>query len=167
MKKVFLFTTMLFIVCAANAQTEFTAPTPTPEQKYNLARAWWYNTLLTSISVAKAEGITVEEFSKKSGEKYAAIWNAETGFNQFTNNMLFYMSCVSDSINIVEQSEVKVVFISSPIYPPLANQGILFGTSLEEVVSCFDLIYSEIANRFNLKCNVTLVDGGLHFEISQ
>lgn len=167
MKKVFLFTTMLFIVCAANAQTEFSVPTPSPEQKYNLARAWWYNTLLTSISVAKDKGMTVEEFSKKSGEIYAAYWDAETGFNQFTNNMLYYMSCVSDSIKIVEQSEAKVVFISSPIYPQLENQGILFGSSLEEVVLYFDLVYSKIANHLNLNCNVTLVDEGLQFEISQ
>jgi hypothetical protein len=167
MKKIALLTILLFAVCAANAQSEFTVPTPTPEQKYNLARAWWYNTLLTSMSVAKDAGMTVEEFGKKSGEIYATWWDAEMGFTKFTNNMLYHMSCVSDSIKIVEQSEVKVVFISSPIYPPLKNQGILFGSSLEEVVLCFDLIYSEIANHLNLNCNVTLVEGGLQFEISQ
>ena len=167
MKKVFLFTTMLFIVCAVNAQTEFTVPKPTPEQKYNLARGWWYNTLLTSMSVAKDAGMTVEQFSKKSGEIYAELWDAEMGFTQFTNNMLYYMSCVSDSIKIVKQSEEKVVFISSPIYPPLENQGTLFGSSLEEVVLCFDLVYSEIADHLNLNCNVTLVEEGLQFEISQ
>lgn len=162
MKKICLLTILLFAVCAANAQTEFTVPTPTPEQKYNFTRGFWYNTLLTSISVAKDEGMTVEEFSMKSVEYYAALWAAELDFNQFTKRMLLYNSCISDSTKIVKQSEEKVVFIISPVSPPS-----LFGSSLEELVEYWDVIYSYVANRYKLNCNVSLVEEGVQFEISQ
>ena len=162
MKKICLLSITLFLVCAVNAQTEFTVPTPTPEQKYNYARGFWYNSLLTSISVAKDEGMTVEEFSRKSAEYYAALWDAEMDFNQFTNRMLYFNACISDSTKIVEQSEEKVVFIISPLSPPS-----LFGSSIEELVEYWDVSYSYFANRYKLNCNVSLVEEGVQFEISQ
>jgi len=53
------------------------------------------------------------------------------GFEQFVNTLLwrttllYHWSCLSDSVNIVEQSGEKVVFVASPIYPQLENQGAL------------------------------------------
>ena len=167
MKKICLLTILLFAVCAANAQTEISVPTPTLQQKYNIARNFMYNSMLAAISVAKNEGLTVEEYGKKCGEVFATAWNAEMGFTQFANNMLNIFSRLSDSIKIVEQSEGKIVFISSPIYPGLERQGILFGTSLKELIVYNDMVYSEIAKRLNLKCNVKLVEEGLQVEITQ
>jgi len=162
MKKICLLSITLFLVCVANAQTEFIVPTPTPEQKYNYARGFWYNALLMSISVAKDEGMTVEEFSRKSADYVAALWVAEMNFNQFTNRLLYFNSCISDSTKIIEQSEEKVVFIISPINPPS-----LLGSSLEELVEYWDVSYSYFANRYKLNCNVSLVEEGVQFEISQ
>jgi len=63
MKKLYLLSIVIFIACAANAQTEFSVPTPTLEQKYNLAKAFMYNTNLAEINVVKSVGMTVEEFN--------------------------------------------------------------------------------------------------------
>ena len=67
MRKICLLSIVLFIVCAINAQTTFSAPTPTMEQQYSLAKNFMYNSILTAITVAKSEGMAVEEYSKKIG----------------------------------------------------------------------------------------------------
>jgi hypothetical protein len=117
MKKIFLFSLLFSIVCAASAQTKFTVPVPTLEQKYNLAKAFMYNNVLIGINVAKSVGMTVEEYAKKC--RAFTGWDKEMGFERFVNNVLRQWSCLSDSVQIVEQSGDKVVFTVSSVYPPL------------------------------------------------
>jgi len=167
MKKVLLFLTMVFLVCAASAQTKFSIPVPTLEQKYNLAKVFMYNNVLAAINVAKSAGMTVEEFAKKEAELYK--WNEDMGYEQFVNTVLYQYSCLSDSIKIVDQSVEKVVFAVRNIYPQLQNQGVFLGVTFDEFVQWTDAMYSVIANNIKLKptCNAKKIQGGMEISISR
>jgi hypothetical protein len=167
MKKILLFSVLLLIVCAASAQTKFSVPVPTMEQKYNLAQAFMYNNVLVGINVAKSAGMTAEEYSKKCGAVFAPAWNKDMGFDQFVNTVLYHWSCLSDSLKIIEQSDEKVVFTVQHIYPQLENQGVLLGTSFEELVQHWDIVYGAIADYLNLNCKTTKVQKGVEVSITQ
>jgi hypothetical protein len=167
MKRIFLVSILLSLVCAANAQTTFSVPSPTLDEKYSLAKNFMYNNILTAVAVTKNAGMTAEELGKKCGEIYAPAWDAETGFNEFVNAVIYHYSCLSDNLQIIEQSKKKVVLIASPIYPILENRGVFFGTSIEELVVFLNSVYSEIANHFNLNCNMTWVEEGLKIVMTQ
>ncbi len=108
MKKLFLITIVLSFVCAANAQTVFSVPTPTAENRStDQTRALLYNNILALITVAKDDGITAEELGRKLGKKFP--WDENSTFEQLVNFMLFSWACMSDSVKIIEQSNEKVV----------------------------------------------------------
>ena len=99
MKKLFLLSIVLSLVCATYAQTTFTVPTPTAEQKYNTTRALLYNNILALITVAKDDGITAEELGRKLGKKFP--WDENSTFEQLVNFMLNSMAFMSDVFKII------------------------------------------------------------------
>jgi hypothetical protein len=165
MKKLFLITIVLSLVWATNAQTTFTIPTPTAEQKYNTTRALLYNNILALITVAKDDGITAEELGRKLGKKFP--WDENSTFEQLVNFMLFSHACLADSVKIIEQSNEKVVYISPHIYPNLENRGVIYGSTVEDLVAYFDGFIDEIANALGLSCDWTWGEEGLKIEIAQ
>lgn len=165
MKKVLLFSTMVFIVCAANAQTEFSVPTPTPEQRYINTRALLYNNILALINIAKDDGMTAAELGKRIGEKFP--WNADATFERLVNFMLFFLACSSDSVKIIEQSNEKVVITVPHIYPALENRGVIYGSSIEDLIAYFDAMMGAIAKPLGLGCEWTWREEGLKIVITQ
>ena len=166
MKKILLFSVSLLIVLATSAQTKFSVPVPTLEQKYNLAKAFMYNNVLIGINVAKSVDMTVEEYAKKCGA-FTAGWDKEMGFEQFANIVLRQWSCLSDSVQIVEQSGDKLVFTVSSLYSPLEKQGVIYGTSYEEFVQWSDIVYGGIADYLNLNCKTKKLLKGIEVQITK
>jgi hypothetical protein len=168
MKRICLtITIVVFIVCAVNAQTEFSVPTPTMEQKYNTTKMFMYNNILALITVAKGEGMTAEEFGKKSGEVFVPGWDENTGFEQFVNFALNSWACLSDDVKIIEQSDDKVVIIVPSVYQQLENQGVLFGSSVEELIAFFNAMHKVIANHFDVGFDMTWGEEGLKTVITK
>ena len=167
MKKICLFSLFLLLAYMASAQTQFSVPEPTIEQKYSLAKAFMYNNVLAGINAAKGGGMTAEEYSKKCGAAFAPAWNKDMGFDQFVNAVLSHWSRLSDSVQIAEQSGDKVVFTASSVYPQLEKQGVMFGTSFEELVQHWDIVYGAIANYLNLNCRTTKVQKGVQVSITR
>ena len=85
MRILFLISILVSFVCATHAQTEFSVPTPTMEEKYNETRRLLNNCILSLITVAKSEGMTAEELGKKSGEVFVPVWDENTGFEGYVN----------------------------------------------------------------------------------
>ena len=102
MKKIFLLSIALFLVCSANAQTEFSVPTPTMDQKFNSAKTHFYNTTLALLTVAKGEGITAVELGKKVGEVFIPAWDENGGFEPFVKFILGW-ACLGEGVQIIEQ----------------------------------------------------------------
>jgi hypothetical protein len=158
---------MLFIVCAVNAQTEFSVPTPTMDQKLNMAEMLYNNTVLTLITVAKSEGITAEELGKKCGAVFVPVWDENGGFEPFVNFLLNRLACEADDVQIIEQSNEKLVVTVSSMYKPLEDQGVLFGSSVEEYTAFFNAIHREIAVHYGRSFEMTWGEEGYKIEISK
>ena len=145
MKKLFLLSIVLSLVCATYAQTTFSVPTPTLEEKNNTNKTLMQNTLLALITVASNEGMTVEELGKKCGALAFPYWDENSEYEQFVNFNLFFWACAAENVQIIEQSNEKLVVTFSSWYPFLEEQGVQFGTSIEDNTAFFNALMGAIA----------------------
>jgi hypothetical protein len=81
--------------------------------------------------------------------------------------MLSSWVCMADSVQIIEQSNEKVVITVPNIYPALENQGVHLGSSIVDLIAYFDALMDAIAKHLNLDCNMALGEKGLRIEIAQ
>ena len=159
MKKLLLISIVLSLVCVVKAQTTFSVPTLTEEEKYNFSRMVLNNNILALISVAKDDGMTAEELGRRLGKKYP--WGEDATLEQFVNFTLRWLASNSDSVKISEQSNEEVVITVPHIYPRLENQGVIYGSSLEDLVAYYDGFVEEMLKPCGLRCNMTWGEEGL------
>ena len=165
MKKLSLLTIVLFLVCAANAQTAFTVPSPTMDQKYNVTKDLLYNNILSLLAVAKSEGLTAEKLGTEIGYRFRL--GEDAGFEQLVNFTLFSWACFSDSVKILEQSDEKVVVSVPHIYPALEDQRVLYGTSIINLITYFDAMMGEIARPLGISNKISWGEEGMKIEIAK
>ena len=167
MKKLCLVSIALFLVCAAFAQTEFSIPTPTLQQKYDNTRWLMNNYILACISVAKSDGMTVEEFGIKGGEVFIPFWDENTGFEQIVNYMLNYWAWLADDVQIIEQSNEKVVIAVPHLYPWLEDQSVIAGVSLDEFIAYLNTVHKILFNHFDVGFELISGEEGFRTIITQ
>jgi hypothetical protein len=167
MKKVFLFSTLLFIVCATYAQTEFTVPTPTLQEKYNTTNMLMNNNILALITVAKSDGITAEELGKKSGAVAFPYWDENSEYEQFVNFALHSWACIAEDVQIIEQSNEKLVVTVSSMYQPLEEHGVILGSSIEDYTAFFNAMMSVIAVHLGYSFEMTWGEEGYRIVITR
>jgi hypothetical protein len=167
MKKICLLTALLFAVCTANAQTEFSVPTRTLQQKYDLSKMIANNYIIAFIIVAKSDGMTAGEIGKKCGEAFIPFWDKNTGFEQIVNWNLLFWSSLQDSVKIVEQSNNTVVITAPHIDGRLENQGDLVGVSLEEFIAYLKATNTVICNHFDVGFDMTWGEEGLKIKFTK
>ena len=160
MKRFFLISILLSLVCVTYAQTEFTVPTRTLQQKHNASRMIMNHSIASCINVAKSKGMTAEEFGKKCGEAFIPVWDENTDFEQCVNWMLFFWTNLSDDAPIVEQSNEKVVITVPHIYPVLENQDDFLGVSLEEYIAYQKAAHVALFNHFDVGFDLTKEEEG-------
>ena len=107
MKRLLLISIVLSLVCVVNAQTTFSVPKPTLEEKNNTNKTLLQNTLLALITVASNEGMTMEELGKKCGALAFPYWDENSEYEQFVNFNLFFWACAAEDVQIIEQSKEK------------------------------------------------------------
>ena len=166
MKKILLLSVLLLTVFAASAQTKFSVPVPTSEQKYNTTRMLLYNNILGFITAAKNDGMSAAEFGKKAGALFIPVWDENGGFEPYVNFLLNSWACSGDSVNIIEQSNDKLVVVISSLYKPLENQGTLFGCSLEDYTAFTNAELNEIAVHYGHSFEMTRGEEGYKFVIT-
>ena len=167
MKKLLLISIVLSLFCASYAQTEFSVPTPTLSEKYDNTRWLMNNYMLSTINVAKSDGMTVEEFATKCGEVFVPFWDENTGFDQIVNYMLDYWAWLADDVKIIEQSNEKVVITIPHIYPWLEEEGVLAGVSLEEFLAYVNTVHVTLFNHFDVDFDLTMEEEGFKTVITK
>ena len=167
MKRLFLLSIALFLVCAVNAQTEFSIPNRTLQQKYDMSRFIMTSYITSCINAAKSDGMTAEEFGMKCGEAFIPVWDENTGFEQCVDWMLTYWTNLSDEAPIVEQSNDKVVITVLHINPTLENQDDFLGVSLDEFVAFIKASHVALFNHFDVGFNLTKEEEGFKTVITQ
>jgi hypothetical protein len=160
MKKLFLLSMVLSLVCATYAQTKFSVPTPTMEQKLNESRNLKNNYISACINAAKSSGMTVEEFGMKCGEAFIPAWDEDTGFEQIVNFSLNYWTWLAEDVQIIEQSNEKVVISIPHLDSRLEEQGVLFGVSLEEFITYNNAVSKTVFSHFNVGSDMTRGEDG-------
>jgi len=167
MKKLFLVSIVLSFVCATHAQTEFSVPTPTLEEKNNMNEMLMHNNILSLITVAKNEGITVEDLGKKAAAVVFPYWDENSEYEQFVNFALYAWACMADDVQIIEQSNEKLVVTFSSMYQPLEEQGVFLGTSVEDYTAFFNAVMSEIAVHLGYTFKMTWGEEGYRIVFTQ
>lgn len=155
------------MVCAIHAQTQFSVPTPTLEEKANTNKMLMNNNLLALITVAKNEGMTAVDFGKKSGAVFAPNWDENTSFEQFVNFNLYSWACLAEDVQIIEQSNEKVIIKASSLYRPLEEQGVFFDTSVEDYTAFFSSMLSVIAVHIGYSYELTMAEEGYRMVITK
>jgi len=157
MKKLFIISIILFVAVISYSQTAVTIPEIPLENKYALARSFMYNVGLTALNLAKEEGITAKEYGILCGDIYKAAWPEEKSFEEFSQDCIYHLVCLSGkkdsespSIVLLNQSENKIVFEVSDLYPGLYEQGEMWGTSYKDMVKWWEATYNQIAGKYNL-----------------
>ena len=166
MKKIFLLSLLLSVVCATHAQTEYAIAAPTMEEKFNMTNLVMNNTFLAHITVAKNEGMTPEEFGRKCGAIFIPVWDENGGYVPFVNFILYDWACSADGVEIIEQSDDKLVVMVSSIYQPLEEQGVLFGSSVEDLTAYYSRVMNAIAEHYNQSFEMTRGDEGYRIVIT-
>ena len=167
MKKFLLISIVLSLFCASYAQTEFSVPTPTLQQKHNMSRLIMNNMIASCINVAKSDGMTAEEYGKQCGEAFIPIWDEETGFEQCVEWMLTYWTNLTDDAPIVEQSNEKVVITVPHIYPLLENRDDFLGVSLEEFLAYIKAAHVVLFNHFDVGFDLSRGEEGFKTVITK
>jgi hypothetical protein len=167
MKRIFLISIVLSFVCAANAQTTFSVPAPTMEEKLNSSRMIKNNYILACINAAKSSGMTVEEFGMKCGEAFIPAWSEDTGFEEIVNFSLNYWTWLTDDVQISEQSNEKVTITVPHFDPRLEEQGVLFGVSFEEFITYNNAVSKKVFSHFGVDSNMTWGEDGFKIVYTQ
>jgi len=167
MKKILLLSVLLLIVFTANAQTEFSVPTPTLEEKNNMNEMLMHNNILGLITVAKNEGITAEELGKKSGTLAFPYWDENSEYEQFVNFALYAWASMAENVQIIEQSNEKLVVTFSSMYEPLEEQGVFLGTSIEDYTAFHNAAMSAVAIHLGYTFEMTWGEEGYRVVITQ
>ena len=166
MKKLGLLSILLLLVCAIHAQTEYSVSTPTMEQKFNVAKMHLNNYILAQIAVAKEAGMTPAEIGKEMGEVFSLAWDDNGGYEPYVSFILYGWSCLADGVQIIEQSDEKLVVLISSLYPLVEDEGAFLGASVEDFTVYMNAMLNAIAVHYGQSQEMTRGEEGYKIVIT-
>jgi hypothetical protein len=167
MKKLTVIILTVLLSSAISAQSLFSVPELTDLQKLQVARSLCYNNILMGINFAKSQGKSLEEYAKYCGDQFKMPSNQELGFKQFVDDHLFTFVAMSENVLILSQSENKIVFRTSQIYPALETQGPFWNVSFEEMMKWLEIVYIKISDYHGLSYGMKITDEGVEITIGK
>ena len=167
MKKLFWLAIALCTVCAVHAQTEFSVPDLTLQEKNDGIKILMNRNFSSFILVAKEEGRSAEELGRKIGKLYAPLWDKSTTFEDFVGFNLWAWATMMDEVKILEQSADKVVVLVPSLDKELEESPIMEGFSIENLVGFYDGMMQEVATHLGFSEKMSWGDNGMTAEISR
>ena len=167
MKKLCLLAIALCTVCAAHAQTEFSVPDLTLQEKYDGIKILMNRNFSGFFVVAKAEGGSAEELGRKMGKLYAPLWDKSTTFEDFVGFNLWAWATSTDEVKILEQSPDKVVVLVPSLDKELEESPIMEGFSIEDLVAFYNGMMQEVATHLGFKITQSWGEQGMTAVISK
>ena len=165
MKKSIFFSVMLLISSIAFAQTKFTVPELTDVQKLQTARTLGNNNIIAAINFAKSQGLTAAEYGEYEGKLFP--WNKEDGFEGWINGFLYMNVAVARNVEIMEQSENKILVRVSDIYPEFEQRGKMLGVTYEVFLKWYEIMFIEIFNNLDCHYSQVNIDEGMKITIEK
>ena len=136
------------------------------EQKFNTTKMHMNNILLAHITVAKDDGMTAAELGKKVGAMFIPAWDENGGFEPYVNFIIYGWACTADDVQIIEQTNEKLVVTISSMYQPIEDEGVLFGSSLDDFTAYFNAMLNVIAVHYGRSLEMTRGEEGYRIEIT-
>ena len=167
MKKLFLLAIVLCTVCATHAQTEFSIPDLTMEERFDGTKTMMYRNICIVIVEAKNGGMTPEEFGKKVGRLWVPAWGDNPTFEQFVGFSIWSWAAQSEEVKILEQSADKVVYLVPSLSKELEEAPILESFSIEDVVAYYNGMMREVATQLGFSMKMSWGDEGMKAVISR
>jgi hypothetical protein len=62
-------------------------------------------------------------------------WGEDATFQQLAGFVERSMACTADRVNVIERSDDKVVIIVPHLNAPLENQGVIYGSTVEDFIA--------------------------------
>ncbi len=161
MKKITFLIVAILFAWATTAQTKFTVPERTAEQQYTrVAQLFNYN-LIVSINYVKSMGKTVEDYGRYCGDIYKLTWLKGGEFNFFVEGNILNLTDLSERVEIVSQSENKVVLKVYNLYRFLKEKGSVYDVTYEEYIRFLQSSHNQIADYMDCTIKFNIVDDGV------
>ena len=161
MKKVILFTIAILFAWVTSAQTTFTVPERTAEKQYPRV-VWVFNYNLTvAINYAKSMGQTAEDYGRYCGDIYKLTWPKGGELKTFVEGNIMNMTDFSDKVEIVSQSENKVVLKVYNLFDYLKEKGSDQNVTYEEFIQFFQSSQNQIADYLGCSIVYNIVNDGV------
>jgi hypothetical protein len=119
-----------------------------------------YNIIVT-ISYAKSQGQTVEEFGNYCGNLYKETWSKEGGFQTFVTGNLMNMTDLSEKVEIVNQTDKRVTLKVVDFYPNLRDNEPIYNVTYEEFIRFFKASHDPIADYMGCAVSFKILDDGV------
>ena len=167
MKKLCLLAIALCTVCAVHAQTQFSVPDLTLQEKYDGIKILMNRNFCSFFVLVKAEGGSAEELGRNLGKLWVPLWDKSTTFEDFVGFNLWAWATSTEEVKILEQSSDKVVVLVPSLDKELEESPIMEGFSIEDLVDYYDGMMQEIATHLGFKLTQSWGDKGLTAVISK
>ena len=169
MKRLVAIMSVSLLAMTAVAQGKFTVPILTDIQKYQLAALNWNGSYLIHISYAKSLGKPVADAAKFAGDQLKGTWLREGGFDSFAHGILYLMVSMVPygSIEIIEQTDNKLVYKVTGLYSELREGGSIFNVTWEEYIKFLEIVISRQAEYMGTKYSQEDTDEGLIVTLSK
>ena len=152
MKKLFISFSLALVTTVIYAQ-DFSVPERTFIQKHNRAMYLTYANIIPGISYAKSIGTTAKEYSAFVGDLFKTSWNRENGFSGLVNGVLFNFESFrldqDPPLEILEQSDSKIVFKWKINYKNMFDDGSVNNVSYDEFNQWFEIVNMKIVEYFD------------------
>jgi hypothetical protein len=147
MKKIELFLFSFLFVVTGISQGKYSLPSTTDSQKVEYL-IYQKNIMIGSyVSFAKSVGKSPEEVGAFTGSLYTSTWNKEEGFDGFVKGVLNILNAyMTGGINIIEQSNNKVIILGKSIFPELKKKDIVYNMTYSDFMKFQDALFGKIAN---------------------
>lgn len=151
MKKAAFILMLTFVFCPIFSQTKFSVPSLPDSARYQRMVDQANYILLSEISYAKHMGQTVEEAATYVGNLFKTTWSAEKEFKGLAEGCLnnFYCFSAYGKVNILEQSDVHIVFETTNFFGWLKENGPVFDVTYDEYIAYLRIIHEQIADYMN------------------
>jgi hypothetical protein len=108
--------------------------------------------ILNFINYAKAQGNSVEDLAKFTGDQYKTSWNKENGWEGFAKGCLNNWTIMTpdNKLVILEQSETMLKFQSKTPYVWLKNNGPQYNVSHDEYMPFLNINHKIIGEYLNI-----------------
>ena len=167
MNKLTVSVVAIFFSLAISAQTVFFVPELNDSLKLQMAKGLCYNNIIMGINFAKSQGKTVEEYARYGGDQVKVVYDKEMGFEKFVNDHIYSFVAMAGNVVILSQSENKIVFRISQVYPALETQGPFWNVSYAEMMKWLEIVYIQISDYLGLSYAMKITDEGVEITIGK